>query len=706
MIYLGLVQSMGGMVFPNKAVHPGKTVHPSKAIAAISVFAALMGCQDKSKGTPGGAGGVGGMGGMGGGDVSFQPLAPSVSGSKIKTVLVGQALTDEEVKQLTGDPHALASLIDSWIALPQWQTRMLDFFKQAFQQTQTSIADYDDQIGHPTMPWNAVEQTRFVRSAEESFARTALQLIAEGRPFTEVLTTRRFMLNPPLMSALAFMDATPLGDDNKPINAALWLVRKYPGFTFTRQTTTPVPLTDSIDPASPNFMVWYDPNPYAGANAACVEPQIATGARAMTLVSDFLFGGRTGCGSTTSQFSPDDWANWRMVEVRPPASASEVRTTFWDIPMLRTTATLVLNTPRVGFMTTPAFFANWPTNASNQARVTTNQTMIVGLGTSFDDRGTTVQISETSSDAMHVQPNTPCYGCHSTLDPMRDFFRQSYNYYYFQQLAAGPAGVPATGTFTVSGSAPVMGSGIANLAEAMASHPRFAIAWTQKLCRLANSSSCSEDDPEFLRVVQVFRDSSFNFKTLVRELYSSPVVTFASRTKTSDDGGVTVGISRREALCAALQNRLGLADVCGLDTFIPARNLNAVQARMLVARNLAMAVPGDGYSRGAETPLMPHDPNLFFSSTIENLCGLIAAQVVDAPAATSRFSSADKDSAVADLTRTVMGLPASDSRNLPLTGVLGEHFDAAIAAGETRTDALRSTFVLACSSPLTVSSGL
>jgi hypothetical protein len=680
-----------------------KAVH---TLLAVGLWTGLMGCQGKGGGASSGPGGMGG-GGMGGlSGAEFQPLAPSVSGAKIKTVLVGQVLTDDEVNQLTADPRALAGLIDSWIALPEWQARMLDFFKQAFQQTQTSVADYDDQIGHPTMPWNAVEQSRFVRSAEESFARTALSLVAEGRPFNEVLTTRRFMLNPPLMSILAYIDATPLGDDNKPVNAALWLLRKYLGFTFTRQTTAPVPLTDSIDPTSPNFMVWYDPNPYTGTSAACVEPQIATGTRAMVMVSDFLFGGRTGCGSTVSQFSADDWASWRMIEIRPPANAMEARTTFWDLPTLRTTTTLVLNTPRVGFMTTPAFFANWPTNASNQARVTTNQAMIVGLGTSFDDRGTTVQISETSSDAMHVQPGTPCYGCHSTLDPMRDFFRQSYNYYYFQQLAAGPAGIPATGTFTVAASAPVMGSGIAALAEAMAAHPRFPIAWTQKLCRLANSSSCSEDDPEFLRVVQIFRDSHFNFKTLVRELYSSPIVTFASRTKTSDDAGVTVGISRREALCATLQNRLGLTDVCGLSSFIPARNLNAAQARMLVARNLAMAVPGDGYSRGAETPLMPHDPNLFFSSTIENLCGLIAAQVVDGPVATSRFSSANRDGAIADLARTVMGLPASDARHAPLLGVLGEHFDGAVAAGETATDALRSTFVLACSSPLTVSSGL
>jgi hypothetical protein len=32
---------------------------------------------------------------------------------------------------------ALPTLIDGWMALPQWREKMLGFFQQAFQQTQT-----------------------------------------------------------------------------------------------------------------------------------------------------------------------------------------------------------------------------------------------------------------------------------------------------------------------------------------------------------------------------------------------------------------------------------------------------------------------------------------------------------------------------------------------------------------------------------------
>ena len=223
--------------------------------------------------------------------------------------------------------------------------------------------------------------------------------------------------------------------------------------------------------------------------------------------------------------------------IRPPR-AGEERTIFWDLPRLRDPGTheLVLATPRVGFMTTPAFFANWPTNPSNSYRVTTNQALIVGLGRSFDDRSVTVTVNETSSDDKHVQPGTPCYGCHVTLDPMRDFFRRSYSLSYFQQLnlaGAAPPRAPSPSTAARRSRAPASRRSRGRMAE----HPRFAAAWTQKLCQFANAAPCLEDDPEFQRVAGVFAASGHDFKTLVRELFSSPLVTFAETTRTAESQG-------------------------------------------------------------------------------------------------------------------------------------------------------------------------
>jgi hypothetical protein len=636
----------------------------------------------------------------------FASLPPQVYGQKVKNLLTGLPLDDAELARLVAHPDQLPAMIDGWMALPQWRERMIDFFKQAFQQTQTDINDYDEELARTTNPWNNQDKVRFVRSAEESFARTALELVSTKRPFTEVLTTDRLMLNTPLMSAYASIDALPQDDMDKPVPKSNWLRQKYPNLVFVRTTNpdpvtgmpVPIPLEDSINPASPNFMKWYDPNPYKGAQPRCAEPDTRMGQQAFVAAADYMFGGRPGCGSTKSQFSDADWDTWRLVTIRRP-KAGEDRTIFWDLPHLRDPGTdLVVNTPRIGFMTTLAFFANWPTNNSNSYRVTTNQTLIVALGRSFDDRGITVQVSETSSDSMHVKPGTACYACHVTLDPMRDFFRQSFSIPYGEQLT--PASVPATATFTVDGSPPVTGNGIVAFAQAMATHPRFAVAWAQKLCQFANASACDDDDPELVRVADAFRNSNHDFQVLVREMFSSPLVTFTTETQTAKDQGVAIGITRRETLCAALDNRLQLGDFCSIRQATPGQKSLLVNT----ARNLALSIPGAGYARGDESPLLPHDPSMFFSSASENLCDLLATSLVDGKA--SRYSSTQADEAIKDMVTTVMGLPASDPRAAEMTTILTDHHDDALKSGVGPTLALRSTFTLACESPLAVSLGL
>jgi len=667
-----------------------------------------------------GAGGtaMAGDGGSGGGTMpaAFEPLPPGTYAAKVKHLLTGRALTDDELKQVVADPGTLKPLIDTWMALPEFHAKMMTFFQQAFQQTQTDINDYDDQIGFTTNPWNNNDKQFFRRAAEESFARTVLALVDEGRPFTEAVTTERFMLNPPLMSLLAYMDAVPLDDTAKPVRPELWLLKKYPMLGFERTTNPdpvtglprPIPFIESIDPANTNgnFMRFYEPKPYMGANLKCKEPEVAANPIvALRNIANYIFGGRPGCGSTDSQWTQADWDAWRWVTVRKPA-ATEERTIFWDLPKLRNAATneLVLNTPRVGFMTTMAFFANWPTNLSNSYRVTTNQALIVGLGRSFDDRAFTQQVSESTSDAMHVQPGTACYGCHRTLDPMRDFFRETYSLSYFSQYAT--TNVPPTATFAVDDK-PIMGNGVRALAQAMAQSPLFATAWTQKLCAFANSSPCDESDAEFKRVAAAFTASHFDWKTLVRELMSSPLVTYSAPTATAMQNGVVISIARREALCAALEQRLALPDLCSLRGPLMA-GANASDAAKIraKARNLALAIPGGGYARGDSDPLLPHDPNLFFWAASENLCLLLSQRLVDQPAGQNMFNIYALDVSTSNMVSILMGLPPSDPRFAPMRGILTDHIAEAMAAGGTGRDAMQSTFMLACSSALSLSLGL
>jgi hypothetical protein len=666
----------------------------------------------------------GGSGGPGGGVVPppegppppppYEALPPNVYAAKVKDVLTGMPLTDAELAVMA-NPRELRTLIDMWMASPLYRDRMFDFFKSAFQQTQIAITDLDDMLRLDSANVNRTDQARVLRAVEDSFPRTVFALIDENRPFSEVLTTNRFMLNVPLMVALAYMDSAPRDDNSRSVTNGYWSMNKFGGtkFTYTQVTNVdpatgvaaPIPFEQTIDPLSPNFMKFSFTQPDPMRYMPCPEPVLVTGTRAIETVFGAIFGSRDACQgapNAPSLFTEDDWNNWRMVTIRPPKDASEERTLFWDLPKLRAQNELVLSMPRVGFMTTLAFFANWATNPSNSYRVTTNQTLIVALGRSFDDRTSTVQVSETSVDALHVQPGTVCYGCHSTLDPMRDFFKQSYSLTYFQQLSAANNKrnpIPATATFTVDGSAPVQGAGVTALAQALAGHPLFAVAWTQKLCQLANSSRCQTDDPELQRVAGVFRDSKYDFKTLVRELYSSPLVTYGAKTKTADSEGVVISIARRETLCTRLSNRLAIKDVCNLrgESALP-------RATATSTKNLSFGVAGSTYARADEQPVMPHDPNLFFTSGTEKLCGVLAAQLVET--ATSKWKVATKDAAIDEFVSLVMGLPGNDDRTPLFRNVLQQHYTDAIAAKEKAADALRSTFVLACSSPLAISAGL
>jgi hypothetical protein len=646
----------------------------------------------------------------------YEPLPPRAYASKVKDLLTGLPLTDSELTAVTADPKALRGLIDSWMALPSFRDKMLEFFKKSFQQTQLDPTDLDDMLALNTAQASAVEQRRMLRSVEESFSRTVLALIDEKRPFTEAVTTTRFMLNVPMMVALSYMDAAPQDDVGRPLAAGYWHLQKFGGamnFKFIQVLNLdpvtglqiPIPFEETIDPASPNFMHWtftqVDPLRYP---TPCADTITVMGANAVQAVFRALFGSRRACNGAPvapTQFTDADWNTWRMIEIRAP-KAGEERTTFWELPKLRDPATtsLILTTPRVGFFTTLAFFANWPTNPSNSYRVTTNQALIVALGRSFDDRNTTVQVSETSVDALHVMPGTVCFACHQTLDPMRDFFKQSYSLTYFQQLSTlNPKNppLPPEGVFTVDGSAPVRGAGVAALARAMVEHPRFPIAWTQKLCQLANATPCLEDDPELQRVAGVFKQSKFDFKALVRELFSSPLVTYTAPTKTADSG-VIMSIARRDTYCDRLGTRLNVKDLCNQQG---ESNLPKIAGQ---ARNLSLGIPGSGYSRADENPVTPHDSNLFFSSATEKICMAVAGQLVDAMLGS--YKSANADPAIAEFVRSLMGVPANDPMYPRLIDILTRHFLAAKNAKETPADALRSTFTVACSSPLAVSSGL
>src|SRR5262249_37768043 len=156
-------------------------------------------------------------------------------------------------------------------------------------------------------------------------------------------------------------------------------------------------ITDTLDPTSPNYMHWYNPDvpSYQTAVAGCTEDPIVLPVSAVSL-HYLLYGAIDGHKSSTAVQCPPaggtamgpplqtgDFTDGTRVPIRR-AAAGEAVTAFYDLPALRAATELVLSVPRVGFFSTPAFFANWQTNISNQMRVTMNQTLIVALGSSVD----------------------------------------------------------------------------------------------------------------------------------------------------------------------------------------------------------------------------------------------------------------------------------------------------------------------------------
>jgi hypothetical protein len=614
---------------------------------------------------------------------------------------------------VTADPSKLGGLIDSWMQLPQYQQKMMVFFELAFQQTQISATDFVDIV--PTQGLGAGRMVPLlVQNTRESFARTVLELTRQGRPLTDAFTTHQLMMTPALMELYAFLDTRQVNDAAQ-VNDLFATANK--GLKIVMETAAgPIPITDSVNPASPNFMHWYTPDlpglTYPDTTCNAIDP-ITFNVNAQALHA-LLYGeipnhpGPSGnCGNragsvNSAQVAATDFTAWKLVTIRPP-KGTEARTVFYDLPKLRTATELVVTTPRVGFFSTPAFFANWPTNSSNQMRVTVNQALIVATGAAIDGTDSTAPPSTPGLDDKHAAPNTACYGCHQLLDPTRSILSATYSWFYYPQTDTNLTKQP--GLFAFQNVIAPMTT-IDDFAHLLATHPLVGQAWAQKLCYYANSAACNPIDPEFLRIVEKFTSAGGTWNTLVHELMASPITTNTAETATSKTNGEVIAVSRRDHLCAAFNNRLGFVDICELDSTLGGRAPGQAAIAQIVS-----GMPSDGYGRGAVAPILPNEPTLFYRAGLENVCAQVAAMTIDAKANANQpgakvWSSSQPDAAIAEFVSTVMALTSSDPRAAQATTILSSNFHAGMQAGQTASDSLKSTFVAACLSPSFIGIGM
>ena len=642
-----------------------------------------------------------------GGDMTgypFEPLPPQAYVAKVKNLMTGLAATDAEVQQVVADPTKMKDLVNAWMALPEFQGRMMDFYRNAFQQNSVSVSTLMSTYG-VNFSLNRTYQTELERNLMDSFPRTAWDFASTGQPFNKTVTTNTYMMTTAMMSYLSYVDEMNVSDKGQTTNR---LQARSQITQFTVDPNSTATLAQTLNPAdTTNYMVWNLPMTFTG----CATPTpyqttaAAAGGNMYSSLMGFLFGqvNYPPCATSTtntqfsipSQFSDADYSDWREVTLNL-AGSGNTAPVFYDILAMRAAKTMSLHTQRIGFFGTPGFDANWATNSSNEARVTANQSLIVSIGQSIDGENTLVNFPVNASDADHAS-NPACAGCHSQLDPFKQYFRQSYTYSYHDQLDTTQLAQPAG--FSIDGVTVNSGTGISAIAQILATHPRFALAWVAKLHFWANTTQAREDDPEVQRIAAAFAASNFDFKTLARELFSSPLITLASVTKTTGENGVILSIARRDQYCTALSNRLGLPDVCGQTSNVKTSAQSTIASR-------AVLMPVDTYYRAYALPALPTNPDLFYRQSVESMCGLIANQIIDVTPGPSKYVSTDVNTAINDFVTIVMDLPASDPRAASANAILVDNFTAAKGTGVTATDALKSTFTLACIAPSSVILGL
>ncbi len=577
----------------------------------------------------------------------FEPVPAQSYVNKVKTLLTGQAATPSEVASVLADDGALRTMITSWVETPEYSSKLFDFLKIALQQRIEGSLDTQ----FMRLRGNKVPALR--SNLEESFIRTAAAIVQEGRPFQEVFTTRRWAVTTATLAALAFLEKTP---------AALRAEKHT--------------LIGGAGVSSISEHKWYLPNLPAG----CVVSTIGSDDVLELMLGFAGCKGAAGYRFDDTVLTAADFADWRFVDLEAGLS-SATSPIFYDVVSLRSATKVSLVQPRMGFFTSPAFLANWETNEDNQFRVTTSQTLIVALGEIFSPADPTIPVRLDGLATEHVDPATTCYGCHQFLDPMREYFAHNFSFTY--QATATPSTV--TPSFAFRGYVRDGGS-LQSFATTLGKHPKFATGWTQKLCYWANSQACNEADPEFQRVAAAFAASGFNFKALLVELLSSPLVTGASFTETYRAKDPFISITRRQHLCQLLDTRLGVPNACD------------------VAASFAGLVPEDAFNRGSAEPVQASVTGLFHYAAAEKLCLRLATRLVST-ATTARFQTKDAELALDALVTDLMGLGVGHPRHDEVRARLAAHFEAAKPMGGA-TIALRSAFTVACVSPEVMAVGL
>jgi len=159
---------------------------PSASVDAGSASASSGGGPSSGEGASSGAGSSGSTP-----PPPFTPLQSYAYVRKVKNLLTGLAPTAEEVASAK-DASSLATLVDEWMGTPQFEPKLLKFFRNVFQQSQFAVADFEFQLrmrpGAFDLPYGEYGDEAFplmFQNMQESVARTAFYYVSNGMPISD-----------------------------------------------------------------------------------------------------------------------------------------------------------------------------------------------------------------------------------------------------------------------------------------------------------------------------------------------------------------------------------------------------------------------------------------------------------------------------------------------------------------------------------------
>src|SRR5262249_33138643 len=117
--------------------------------------------------------------------------------------------------------------------------------------------DFANQVFAP-IDLNETTTPLILQNVTERFARTMVELTSKGRPFTNAMTAQELMMTTALKELYAFLEAQEsdkegnIKDRLRTANRTIPMVVEAPA--------GPIPIAETLDPAGPNYMHWYDPD--------------------------------------------------------------------------------------------------------------------------------------------------------------------------------------------------------------------------------------------------------------------------------------------------------------------------------------------------------------------------------------------------------------------------------------------------------------